>query len=30
MLRVEFKPMNPAIERAKIFHALDRATTFIG
>jgi hypothetical protein len=28
--QVEFEPTNPAFQRAKIFHALDRAATLIG
>jgi hypothetical protein len=27
---VEFEPTNPVFERAKIFHALDRAANVIG
>jgi hypothetical protein len=30
MPRVEFKPTTPVFERAKTFHALDRAATGIG
>jgi hypothetical protein len=30
MPRVGFEPTNPVFERAKIFHALDRAATVIG
>jgi hypothetical protein len=30
MPRVEFEPMIPVFERAKIFHALDRSVTVIG
>jgi hypothetical protein len=30
MLRVGFEPTTPVFERAKIFHALDRADTVIG